>query len=671
MAKGQRAYYAGVIELEGECGMAGEADKQRGQRYHLTQAQLRKLTPHEHPAIDPETGRTRLVAHTGEPYRILLALERDTTPGVRGLAGFGVRIGKTKNTYEVQVGTGVGTQTKRVTLGSVLELTMDEAMRKALDARQSIQATGDSPKRAEKNHEDALAARTITVRTCLGLYITHLTSLMVNGKRKPSSVQAVRDSLARIERPEVNLANKQLRDLTPKITDPADMPHPMITAWNACRLSCMKLSNQLDEKQREVLEAAGKWWELSAVELEALGFRGRHIQRAKAAGLAATEHTFGDIHRAIQMAMAEEKEKSNLQKRDSEITVDPTRILYKEGYFRDHTALRAHYRKAQVRNPLGEAEEDQSLQRALKALVQRRDHFTDVHQKVGVDYLLIVLLWGLRRNEGTVLRWYDDCTPGELSQQEASWVWLAPHTEAVNATTHKRGSQAFLHDTKTGVIQYIPIPYFAERILRLRWDDRLDTIQSFDYRLRKAKLELLAAEKRTQDEIKLALYRKAIRREEYRRRNAGWVFPARSVKAKAGYYKDSKSLLLNLRKETGRLDLAKDIDQGLTVHDFRRTFGRIASKHLSGRMVSELLKHFRSSGLDGDDKSSSTTEQFYTDQEWGDVRAAMATVEEAIIRSSPRVWNRLKGPDKPVLDEVNDPPVQLAWTRRKTGGEEE
>jgi hypothetical protein len=88
-------------------------------------------------------------------------------------------------------------------------------------------------------------------------------------------------------------------------------------------------------------------------------------------------------------------------------------------------------------------------------------------------------------------------------------------------------------------------------------------------------------------------------------------------------------------------------------------------------MVSELLRHFQRDGNDGKDKGSDTSEQFYTDQEWSDVRSALAQVEEAMIRTSPRVWNRLKGPDKPVLDEAGDPPVQLAWSRQGAGEEEE
>jgi hypothetical protein len=663
MAIEKRVYYAGVDDSELGCGMADAADK-RGQRYHLTQAQLRRLTYLQRPEIDPKTGRVHLVPNpSGKACRYLLSM------GGGNIPGFGVYIGKTKSTYEVQVGSG--NTTKRVTLGDVQTLSLEEAFRKAIDARQVIRTTGDGPKRAAKVHEDALSARQMTVGKCLDRYINELEARMKNGDVKPASVNAVRSSLQRIKRPTVHFHEDQIRDLLQTEGEGEGKTPRIVEAWNACRLACMKESNQLTAEQKSVLEKAGEWWTLNTAQMQALGFKGRHIQRALSAGSAATEHTFGDIHRAINLVIEDEAVLSTIQSRPPELRANPTRILYKRGFFRDHTKLRAHYRKAQTRNPLGEAEDDQSLQRAMKALVQRRDFFTDAHQKVGVDYLFIVLLWGLRRNEGTVLRWYADCNEDELLTEARSWVWLASQPEEKNPTTGKRGSQAFLHDTKTGEVRLIPICYFSERILRLRWDDRLDTIQSFDQRLAKAKAELAAAKKRTIDEVKLALYRKAINREEFRRANAAWVFPARSIKAKEGHYRDSKSLLKYLRTETGRLDLAKDIDQGLTVHDFRRTLGRFASKHLSGRMVSELLRHFQRDGNDGKDKGSDTSEQFYTDQEWSDVRSALAQVEEAMIRTSPRVWNRLKGPDKPVLDEAGDPPVQLAWSRQGAGEEEE
>ncbi|MBJ6983961.1 integrase [Luteimonas sp. MC1750] len=638
----------------------------RGQRYHLTQAQLRRLTLAERPDIDP-TGKTRLVPNTkGKPYRFLLSM------GGSNVSGFGVYVGKTKTTYEVQVGTG--TSTKREALGSVMELTIEEAFRRAVDTRQAIRGGGDSPKRAEKTHAHALEVRSITVEECLARYIDYLSQRVVNGDRKPVSVTAVRLSLARIQRPEVGLANVQVRDLLIDEAggvEGAKTTPRIIQAWNACRTSCMELSNQLTTEQKKTLRGMGEWWRHDAGAMEAAGFKGRYIQKALSSGLAATEHTFGDIKRAIDLVIEEEAQQAVLQKRAPELSINPTKILFKRGYFRDHTKLRAHYRKAQVRNPLGEAEGDQSLQLAMKALIGRRQHYLDAHQKVGVDYLFIVLLWALRRNEGTILRWYEDCTPGELLQETRSWVWLAPNPQERNPTTRQTGSQAFLHDTKTGTVQHIPIAYFAERILRMRWDDRLDTVENYPQRLAKAKAELAAAEARTYDEMKLAIYRKAIRRIEFQRKNVGWVFPARSIKAKEGHYKDSKSLLQYLRVDTGRLDLARDIDQGLTLHDFRRTLGRFASKHLSGRMVSELLKHFNSHGTDGEDKMSSTTAKYYSDQEWDDVRGAMAQVEEAMIRTSPRVWNYLKGADKPMLDEANDPPIQLSWRSLKNQDEEE
>ena len=631
--------------------MTGEHVQKRGQRYQLTQADLRKLSIAKRPAIDQASGKTYLVDNSeGKPYRFLL-----TDAAGSQVAGFGVYVGKTKTTYEVQVGDG--SSTVREALGSVYELSFDEALKKAIDCRMSVQKTGQGAKRAERAHKKGLATRSITVEECFNHYIERLTKLMGNDQLKASSVEAVRQSLARIKRPEVDLARKEVRDLV------AD-PNLMTQAWESCRRSSMLLSNQLTVEQKKKLEVAGDWWKLKATDLEAMGFRGRHIQRALAAGSAATEHTFGDVHRSIKLVIELEADASQAEGRPAELVLNPTKTLYQNGYFRDHTKLRQHYRRAQVRNPLGEAADDQSLQRTMKALIQRRDYYLDRHQRVGVDYLFITLLWGLRRNEGAILKWYQDCSPGELSHEECSWVWLASNAEEMNPTTGRRGSQAFLHDTKTGVIQHIPVCYFAERILQWRWEERLETLTSYEALRAKAKAELASAEKRTIDEVKLSVYRKAIRRVEFRKMNAGWVFPARSTKAKDGHYKDSKSLLQYLRVDSGRLDLSKDIDIGLTVHDFRRTMGRFASKLLSGRMVSELLKHFSSRGIDGNDTMSTTSEHFYTDQEWADVRLAMTTVEEAMIRSSPRVWNRLKGPDKPVLDEVNDPPIQISWTER-------
>jgi hypothetical protein len=40
-------------------------------------------------------------------------------------------------------------------------------------------------------------------------------------------------------------------------------------------------------------------------------------------------------------------------------------------------------------------------------------------------------------------------------------------------------------------------------------------------------------------------------------------------------------------------------------------------------------------------------------------------VEELMVASSPRVWNRLKGVDKPRLDESRDEPVTIFAPRNQ------
>lgn len=55
----------------------------------------------------------------------------------------------------------------------------------------------------------------------------------------------------------------------------------------------------------------------------------------------------------------------------------------------------------------------------------------------------------------------------------------------------------------------------------------------------------------------------------------------------------------------------------------------------------------------------------YTEQEWSKLREAMGRVEEHMVATSPRVWNRLKGTDKPRLDESGDAPVSIFSARNR------
>ncbi|KQR18054.1 hypothetical protein [Xanthomonas sp. Leaf148] len=111
------------------------------------------------------------------------------------------------------------------------------------------------------------------------------------------------------------------------------------------------------------------------------------------------------------------------------------------------------------------------------------------------------------------------------------------------------------------------------------------------------------------------------------------------------------------------LNLSEDIDIGLTPQDLRRTMGRYAAQLFGeGRIVSQLLHH-HTRGQGGDRVAAVSGR--YTEQEWSKLREAMARVEEAMVAKSPRVWNRLKGTDKPRLDEANDPPVTIFVQRNQ------
>ncbi len=67
----------------------------------------------------------------------------------------------------------------------------------------------------------------------------------------------------------------------------------------------------------------------------------------------------------------------------------------------------------------------------------------------------------------------DRCSHSELIQEEVSWVWLGQPGE-INRYTKREGPQVFMFDTKSGEERFLPISYFAERVLRLRFETRLD-----------------------------------------------------------------------------------------------------------------------------------------------------------------------------------------------------
>ncbi len=575
-----------------------------------------------------------------KPYRFL--------DGNKGAPkGFGFYVGARGASYEVSKRGANGFV--RFSLGSVNDMGLDEAYEEARKKLGVLKETGDNPKR--KAALDAVLSnrKSITVEACFLALIEDMTWRAKKKQIKASSVDGVRDSLARLQRPEVGLAGMQVRDITEKVA---------LNAFETLRLSAMKRSNRIPTPMRDALAKVKDWQTLSPEELERLGITGKYVPRVQAAGLAAAEHTMGDAIRAIDLVVKQEASEALSQGRSPVLFANPLSVLIEKKAFRSARQLRTHYKNAKVRNPLGV--EDQTLPRVLKTIVARRDE-QGGHNSAAADYLLLTLLFGARRSEAARLKWYDRCTKTELQQKLASWVWLSDDENKVNPLTGKAGSQAYFHDTKSGEERHIPISYFARRILMRRLAERDQLATEIPGRIKAAEQRLREVKKTTEDYRKLGYAQRQVDIERGRTDRLQWVFPARSHKAKSGHYSDSKSILRNVRRDAGLVDLDKEIDIGLTPHDLRRTLGRFAAKLRSGVIVSQMLHH----SVPEKGEEMAEVSKLYTEQEWGDLREAFAEVEEAMIATSPRVWNRLKGVDKPRLDEANDPPAEIFLARKQ------
>ncbi|MEB1902942.1 integrase [Xanthomonas campestris pv. campestris] len=620
--------------------------KRRGSlKFKLTYAQVLSLSVDRIPVMD-KAGKVKLVERSpeeaGEPYRLVDG--SDKAP-----SGFSFRVGNTKTTYEVvkRGPTGI----RRFSLGNVTDMGLDEAYEVAKGHLSVLRQTGANPvhqeraelraKRRDRRSED------ITLRQCMELYIERMGERAKKKKVKQVSVEAVRSSLARLERPEVGLADLKIRDTRTE---------DVVRGYDALRKSAMLRSNRIPTAMRQALASHDDWAQLSTAQLGELGIAGKYIQRVRAAGLAAAEHTFTDAKRSVDLFNEVEQEQAHEARREPRTIYNPFQAIYSKDLLRGAQDLRNHYSRAEVRNPLG----DDTLPKVLKVILARRDEQGGLNA-AGADYLLLTLLWGTRRSEAAALRWFDRCTPGELTQREVSWVSLTPPGQ-VNPFTRREGSQVYLFDTKNGDERYLPVTYFAEQVLQRRLEERLDDteakkeVATLEGLLRSAKAKGARRELIKGLEAELEKARHALDRTRY-------VFPARSSRSRSGHYSDSKSIVANVRRDAGLLNLSEDIDIGLTPHDLRRTMGRYAA-HLFGesRIVSQLLHHHTRG--QGQDRMAAVSER-YTEQEWSKLREAMGRVEEAMVAKSPRVWNRLKGTDKPRLDEANDPPVTIFAQRNQ------
>ncbi len=624
------------------------AARSAARQFKLSDQQLRALTIEKVPVLGP-SGKLQFQPNPkqdkqGRPetYRFL-----DGNPGAP--RGFGIYVGRTGSSFEVA--RRVGVKFVRFVIGSVDDLSVEQAHEQARQKIAILKETGDHPGRQQKIEASRQSVRRITVAECFEAYVTALKEKPEDKKVKPASIKAVEDSLARLQRLEVSIGHLQVRDLDEKAVN---------AAWKAVRRSATLRSNRVPTDIRAKLAKVDDWSILTPELLAEMGIAGKNAARVRAAGLAATEHTFSDAIRAVDTVIKSEAREAKRQERSPDLSWNPFLSLREDDKFRETLALRKHYRDAEVRNPLGE--EDKSLPRVLKTILARRDE-QGGHNRQGADYLLLTLIFGARRGETARLKWFDMCSKAELLNRAVSWVWLAG-PEEINPHTKRSGPQVYFHDTKNGEERFLPLPYFAERLLRRRLDEREELTAEIPARIRAAQVALRELTKTTSDYIKIGKAQRKVEIEQGRAGRLQWVFPARSHKAASGHYSDSKSIIKNVRRDAGMLDLDKEVDIGLTPHDLRRTLGRYAAKLYSGKIVSQMLHHRVETGM-------AQTSELYTEQEWARLREAFAAVEEAMIATSPRAWNRLKGTDKPRLDEANDPAMAIFKTGKLVEDESE
>lgn len=587
--------------------------------FKLSQTQLRQLSIDVRPTLDGE-GKVVLAPNPDRKfYRFA-----DGNPGAP--IGFRVCVGPRKAYYEIRVKkNGV---LRNVSLGGVQEINLKDAHMLANEKRRFIVETGRDPEVELRIRAQAQEREKITFGEGLDRYLSELEGRLKRGRYKQGSLKATRDAIARFDHPR-GLRGVPIIGLSEEQVE---------AEFYRIRHACMLQSKLLPLEVKDQLSATKEWWHLTKVELVALGLTGKMIELAHSAGLAGAERAMKCARTAMDMLIESERIRAIQSKTTPAFFINPFDFLARKEFFRSKNELQKHYADAEVRNPLSEGEG--FLQSVMKALIIRRGWRED--RRVATDYLFLTMLWGCRRSESASLRWFDSLSKGEIQHGLASWVWIADDEQQINPKTKCRGSQVFFHDTKNGQHLLLPIAPFAKQLLLGRLADRAQ-FQKVNQRLREHT-------KTPEVYDKLLGF------------NERWVFPARKTQSKTGFYTVSNAIFHNLRVDAGLLDPEQDRDIGLAPHDLRRTLGRFAGKILPGHFVSQLLNHKND---DGDTMSFMSTH--YSQQEWPTLREAMERVEASIIGTSPRVWNALRTPDMPQMDESDDPELLITLYNRPNG----
>lgn len=567
-----------------------------GLKLKFTQDQLRQLRSSQRakldeagqPAVSGAKGWAALVPNPdGKAWRFL-----DGTDGAPG--GFGVYVGKTKATYEVQ--RRINGRVMRFAIGDTREISLEDAHLRAHRLLVESKQKDAHPRVVQRDELSTQAVRRLTVNGAIQLYHD-----MLARRARPateSTLKMLRNSMARLARPEVGLAHVAIKDLT---------EDQVLKAFSATRLSAALQSNRLSDATKLYMKGVQRV-DLTDDELRKLGVQSEAMrERVRAAGVSAAEQTFATASRAVRYVLEKEARQAKSAGRAPLLVGNDFQVLWEEGKMRDGKQLHEYYRKARVRNPLGQ--EDNTLGQSIEYLWNRRVAQRGQNES-GVYYLLTTLFLGARRNETAQLAWYDRVP--EDQRQSVSWVWLdcmdsrakREGKPAVNPTTKKAGPQVFFAKTKNRRDHNMPLGPFSLRLIQHRFERRLPP---GDLRAR-------------------------------------WVYPARSQKAKEGHYKDSKAILQGLGKQL-------PVEFGPTPHDLRRTLGRYAGKlQVPDRITSRLFNHLPPRAEDEDEGSKSSRR--YQEPEWYELQEALHRVEQLMASSAPSFYNELKPVDWPLLPAV-------------------
>lgn len=328
--------------------------------------------------------------------------------------GFGLKITPNGHkSYFLQRRHGV--QVKRIVIGSIDSITLDEARKKAYIYAQQM-AEGVDPKKALKSeqlsHKASVASWTID-----RVFEHYEERLKIAQKR-----ESLKDNTAasiRLARTKLNAIagwdRKPMQDFSPQEV----------------------LSTFIHLMKTPVAHTPRKT-------PEAKVSRTRRVPTAtrKAPPRAAYERAFTWIATALDQALEAEA----FEKGKPSLVVNPFRYLAHTKALRTKSELEKE--RLKKRHPLSE----QRVGEFIDLLWSKR-----ANRQTGVDYLLLTLLWGSRADEGCKLQWVERIEGDPLRH---SFVDLdGIHTEI---------PCAFFHDTKNNTDHVFPLTPRAQGLLRQR-----------------------------------------------------------------------------------------------------------------------------------------------------------------------------------------------------------